>query len=96
VIYADPPYLATYSNYTAEGFTEEDHEVLATALRRAALRGAVVITTNSDMPRVRELYSWAFTTSVIERHCVGATVQRRGAVRGLLIASQRAITNLSG
>jgi len=96
VIYADPPYLATYSNYTAEGFTQEDHEVLATALRRAALRGAVVIATNSDTPEVRKLYDWAFTAPVIERHSVGATVARRGAVRALLIASQSTITDLSG
>ena len=91
VIYADSPYYETFSNYTAGGFTEDDHFALATVLIEAHNRGAVVIASNSDHERVRELYSWAFVTPVHERHVVGATGARRGLRDAVLIVSDQTI-----
>jgi DNA adenine methylase len=96
LLYADPPYLETYSSYTPEGFADEDHLALADALHAAAKRGVTVLATNSDNDRIRELYEWAAVTPVIERHNVGATVQRRGAVRTLFITSDPAILRQVG
>jgi DNA adenine methylase len=91
VVYADSPYLGTYSDYTAEGFTEQNHVELAERLRAASEVGAVILATNSDNARIRELYSWAFITPVVERHTVGATVARRGNVAAVLIASDQSV-----
>jgi len=91
VAYCDSPYLGTYSDYTAEGFTEENHVELAAQLRAAAEAGIFVLATNSDNERVRELYSWACITPVVERHSVGATAARRGARAAVLIMSDESM-----
>lgn len=91
VIYADPPYLGTFSNYSAGGFSEDEHVALATTLRTASERGVVVIASNSDSERVRELYNWAFVTPVSERHMIGATGARRGKKPAVLIVSDETI-----
>ena len=91
VVYADSPYYETFDGYVAGGFTEDDHFALATALVEAHNRGAVIIASNSDHARVRELYSWAFVTPVHERHAVGATAERRGLRPAVLIVSDETI-----
>jgi len=91
VLYGDPPYLGTFSNYSAGGFSEDEHVALAAALRGAHERGVVVIASNSDNERVRELYSWAFVTPVSERHVIGATGARRGKKPAVLIVSDETI-----
>jgi DNA adenine methylase len=91
VIYADSPYYDTFSGYTAGGFTEDDHFALAAALTEAHNRGAIVIASNSDHERVRELYAWACVTPVNERHAVGATAERRGMRPAVLITSDATI-----
>jgi len=91
VVYADSPYYDTFSGYTAGGFTEDDHFALAAALTEAHNRGAIVIASNSDHERVRELYAWACVTPVNERHAVGATAERRGMRPAVLITSNATI-----
>lgn len=91
VVYGDSPYYETFNGYTAGGFTEDDHTALATSLHEAHDRGAVIIASNSDHERVRELYHWAFITPVHERHAVGATAARRGLRPAVLIVSDDTI-----
>jgi DNA adenine methylase len=91
VLYVDSPYFETYSNYTAGGFTDEDHAALAVALRAAHARGALFIASNSDHERVRELYDWATIVPVTERHTVGAVGERRGDKPAVLILSDPTI-----
>jgi len=91
IVYADSPYYDTFSGYTAGGFTEDDHIALAIALRAANERGAVVVASNSDHERVRELYDWASVTPVSERHAVGATGARRGLRAAVLIVSDETL-----
>jgi DNA adenine methylase len=88
-LYCDSPYLDTFSNYTAEGFGEDDHVELAAALREAAANGVAVVASNSDTARVHELYDWAHVESLTEQHMVGSTGARRGARNAVLIASDR-------
>lgn len=87
VIYADPPYFGTFSDYTAGGFTEDEHLDLAALLEAAHYRGAVIVTSNSDHERVRQLYSWASINPVQERYMIGATGDRRGERSAVLIVS---------
>jgi DNA adenine methylase len=91
VVYADPPYLGTFSGYSAGGFDDDEHVALAAVLQAAHERGAVVIASNSDNERVRALYDWAFVTPVEERHVIGATGARRGKRPAVLIVSDETI-----
>lgn len=87
VVFADPPYVASFSQYTDVGFDAGDHLVLAELLRDAAERGVTVMATNADTKEVRGMYEWAHVGSVVERHAVGASPASRGLVGGLLITS---------
>lgn len=57
VVYADPPYYATFSNYDRETFTKDDHERLKERCDQARARGARVIVSNSSDPFVIDLWS---------------------------------------
>jgi DNA adenine methylase len=91
VLYVDSPYYETFSDYTAGGFSDDDHAALSTVLRSAHERGVVFIASNSDHERVRELYDWATVVPVHERHAVGATGDRRGMKAAVLILSDESI-----
>ncbi len=84
VIYADPPYDETYDGYSG-GFTDADQARLAGCLRRAHERGAFVLVSNLDTPRVRELYSWAHFTPLRLQHIAGGKGTRRSLAPELLI-----------
>lgn len=82
-IYMDPPYIPTkatsFTSYTANGFTEQDHvelRDLAVALKRD---GARVVLSNSASPLVRELYGGHFKITEISR---SGAMNSNGADRG--------------
>ncbi|QCT18541.1 DNA adenine methylase [Jejubacter calystegiae] len=56
VVYCDPPYDGTFSNYHTAGFTEDDQYHLASILKRRSSEGYPVIASNSDTHLVRSLY----------------------------------------
>lgn len=77
VIYADPPYDGTFAGY-AGGFDAGAQERLAGELRAAWERGAGVVASNADTPRIRSLYAgWAELVEV----GVGCRVGGRGTRR---------------
>lgn len=63
-VYCDPPYLPegektqTFTGYS-DKFSIKDHEDLAALARQAAARGAKVVISNHDSPRVRQIYGSA-------------------------------------
>ena len=57
LLYADPPYYATFSNYDKETFSKEDHERLKARCDAARSRGVRIVASNSDDPFVRDLWS---------------------------------------
>lgn len=61
LVYADPPYFATFSNYDREAFTKEDHERLKARCDQARSRGARIVVSNSNDPYVIDLWSNAYT-----------------------------------
>lgn len=57
VVFCDPPYHGVFTSYQPQGFTEEDHQCLASAAYLWRERGAHVIITNSDTEFTRALYA---------------------------------------
>jgi DNA adenine methylase len=48
VIYCDPPYDGTFSNYHTSGFGEDEQYHLASILERRSSQGYPVIASNAD------------------------------------------------
>ena len=86
-VYADPPYYAVFDKYQKGGFSDGDHLDLATALRDTYDRGAEILTTNADVPCVRELYDWAFVVPTVENRRVSQTKAGRAKAACLLITT---------
>jgi len=94
-VYADPPYdgAKTFAAYARGGFHVDDHARLAAALQRAAERGAAVLATNADTPRVRALYAWAEALPTLERRSVAARASSRGSCGCLLLTTDPSLIN---
>jgi DNA adenine methylase len=61
LLFVDPPYTVMHNNnnfvkYNAHLFSWSDQQRLASAVKRAAARGAHVILSNADHQSVRQLY----------------------------------------
>jgi len=86
VIYADPPYHGTFSDYTARGFEEDDQELLVEALYDARQRGAEFFCHNADTEKVRYWFEeWAEIIPMDEKRNINAKGDERGAVGCVLI-----------
>lgn len=57
LVYLDPPYHETFTNYASGAFTERHQERLAEAVRAAAERGVLVMVSNNATPFIKRLYS---------------------------------------
>ena len=73
-VYLDPPYpplspTANFTNYTMEGFSEEDHYKLATYARTLSEGGAKVMISISNAPFVKQLYGigWHYHAAAFKR-----------------------------
>lgn len=87
VVYCDPPYHGGYDKYAPGGFSDEDHERLAAAVRRWADTGAFVVVSNYDTPLVRDLYKGFYFTLVSSPRTVNADIRGRGATPELIITT---------
>jgi len=97
LIFADPPYDETFSNYAAGGFDRADQIRLAQALHKASQSGAVVITTNADTELIRSLYgAWCWTLQTAERRNVNSDGGGRGPVPCLLMATDEQFVRNGG
>lgn len=90
VVYFDPPYMplsitANFTEYMAGGFTLKDQERLAACFRRLAERGVGVLLSNSDTPKVHELYAEFQRDAVQAKRAINSKADRRGPVSELLI-----------
>ncbi|EBP0013029.1 Dam family site-specific DNA-(adenine-N6)-methyltransferase [Salmonella enterica] len=101
VIYCDPPYLpksktADFRDYTAAGFTPDDHRELVSLLLDVNQDyGAKVVISNSDTKETREIYA-PFRLHRLKVHrSVSANGQRRGTadeVIGVLKDGKRCVS----
>ena len=83
IVYCDPPYVpltatASFTNYAAAGFTEEDQRDLCKMAEAARNRGAIVAISNHDTAFTRELYKGA---TKIESLMVSRTISCDGQNR---------------
>lgn len=83
-VYADPPYTIMHSNngfvkYNAKLFSWPDQTRLATALKAASERGALVMLSNADHASIRGLYRGFGNCQTLSRHSVlsGDSAYRR-------------------
>lgn len=93
-VFCDPPYTVRHNyngfrKYNEVLFSWADQERLASALLRAARRGAKVLCTNANHESVRELYDQPeFELQVLSRHsAISADSSRRSSFEELIIQS---------
>jgi DNA adenine methylase len=91
VVFADPPYDEVFASYTAAGFDVEDQGQLAMQLHACVARGATVLMTNSDTPRIRQLYGYPEWTleRFEEPRSVSAKASSRQKIDCLLAIGRR-------
>lgn len=94
-VYADPPYTVMHNNnnfikYNSNLFSWDDQVRLATAVKRATKRGALVMISNADHACVRELYRDFGDHHHIERSSILASnSENRRKTTELLVTSYK-------
>lgn len=94
LVYFDPPYqpvsqTAHFTAYQAGGFAAEDQERLRDVCEQLTRQGVWFILSNSDTPRIRELYAGFFIGQVQARRAINCKGEKRGAVSELIITNYR-------
>ena len=76
--YLDPPYHGTWSGYTKEGFTEEDHKKLAVKVREIDEAGGYFLLSNSNTDFIVNLYKdFNVDNSVAQANNLQKSVKKR-------------------
>ena len=90
LVYFDPPYLpltptASFADYAKEGFTPDDHKLLATIIDRLNRRGVYVLMSNSDTPLTRKIFrDHLFLRRLLMRRTISADGHTRHSVHEIL------------
>jgi DNA adenine methylase len=92
LVYFDPPYpplskTSSFASYTDSGFPWSDQVKLRDVALELKMRGAFVVLSNSDQPRVRDLYSDPRfrIESVLAARAINSKGSGRGGVGELII-----------
>lgn len=81
LIYLDPPYVGTFTDYNAGGFTQEDQEELLKWAVRAMDEGSTVIYSQADTPEVAEMITDLWPDAHVFDVEAGRSVSRDGKGR---------------
>jgi DNA adenine methylase len=90
-VYFDPPYqpltrTAKFTDYTREGFGDEDQERLRDVALELKTRGVFVVLSNSNAPFIKKLYRDGFSQyKVGARRAVNSDATKRGLVQELIL-----------
>lgn len=89
LVYLDPPYVpesktASFTGYWGR-WGNEEHEACAALFRRLVARSVHVLASNSDTPKVRELYAGFEMRELTRANSVNSKASARGGKRELLI-----------
>lgn len=81
-VYFDSPYVpisdtASFTDYTKDGFSLEDHKRLAALFRELDRKGAKVMLSNHDVPLVHELYKGYNIETIDVRRNINSNAQKR-------------------
>tara|TARA_Y100001973_G_C5207640_1_gene342803 strand:+ start:7371 stop:8318 length:948 start_codon:yes stop_codon:yes gene_type:complete len=93
LVYFDPPYepisdTSDFTSYTTEGFSFEDQEKLKHAFDILAKRGVFVALSNSNSPKILELYKQYNIEQFGANRCVNSDKsKRKGSVTEILVKS---------
>lgn len=90
LVYFDPPYLplsetSDFTAYTNTGFNFDDQVRLRDVALRLKQKGVYVMLSNSDAPRIRELYSEFQIDSVMAARAINSKADGRGKISELII-----------
>lgn len=93
VVYLDPPYVpvsktASFTSYSGR-FDEAEHRRLAETFEHLVDLGAFVLLSNSDTKLSRGLYTGYKITTVEATRAINSKVDKRGAVREVLVQGLR-------
>jgi len=89
VVYCDPPYVpltatASFTNYAAGGFSEQDQRDLHTLALEASDRGAFVVISNHDTQFTESLYRGAWLKRVMVSRTISCDGQNRNKAKELI------------
>ena len=81
-VYFDSPYVpesvtASFTDYTVDGFTIEDHERLSALFKRLDGIGAKLMLSNNDVSLVRALYTGYHIQSVDVKRMINRNANKR-------------------
>lgn len=81
-VYFDSPYVpisdtASFTDYTKDGFTLEDHKRLAELFRSLDTKGVKIMLSNHDVPLVHELYKGYEIETIDVRRNINSNAQKR-------------------
>ena len=91
-VYMDPPYYpltntAYFTDYTVHGFGDDEQKRLSDVYRDLDKRGCQVMLSNSDVPRVRDLYSGFKVITVRANRQINSKASLRGPVSEVVITN---------
>lgn len=91
-LYLDPPYIplsstSSFTNYTKESFTIQDHQELKIVFDNLAKIGCYVALSNSNTEIVKKLYSGYNIKEIKASRAINSNTKKRGSITELLILS---------
>ncbi|MEO6574228.1 MAG: Dam family site-specific DNA-(adenine-N6)-methyltransferase, partial [Polyangiaceae bacterium] len=94
-VYFDPPYdpvseTADFTAYIPGGFGWDRQKELASVFTKLAKKGVHVMLSNSDTPKIRELYSAFQIDAVFASRSINSNAARRGKIGEVVVRSTRA------
>lgn len=87
LVYLDPPYDATFAQYTGKGFGDADMARVARTVGKLSERGVRCVVSNADTTAVRQAFSGLWCYQVDVRRNVSAKSSARGVALELVMAS---------
>lgn len=90
VVYCDPPYDGTFTNYHTNGFGDDDQYRLASILERRASEGHHIVISNSDTALTRSLYRGFSYYSLTAKRSIGVeSGKSKSAAEIIAVAARR-------
>lgn len=93
-VYFDPPYYplsrtANFTDYTSDGFSEQDHIRLALTFGALSEKGVLVMESNSDTGFIRKQYKAWRLIKIRARRPINSKGEGRGPVKELIIVNYK-------
>jgi DNA adenine methylase len=85
LVYLDPPYFQTFSDYSSDGFSKECHTQLKNFVDQLTSIGVLVVLSNSSTEFIKELYCDYTQIPIETRYSVSGKESGRKSVEELLI-----------